>query len=81
MERLKQEDEASKAEEIERIKQEEAMKAEIAAKVFEAQFDEINQKVEDAKKELELERLKRAEEKVQFEQRMALLDLERKNFE
>jgi hypothetical protein len=43
------------------------MKAEIAAKVFEAQFDEINQKVEDAKKELELERLKRAEEKVQFE--------------
>lgn len=57
------------------------MKAEIAAKVFEAQFDEINQKVEEAKKELELERLKRAEEKIQFEQRMALLDLERKNFE
>ena len=43
------------------------MKAEIAANVFEAQFDEINQKVEEAKKELELERLKRAEEKVQFE--------------
>ena len=43
------------------------MKAEIAATVFEAQFDEINQKVEEAKKELELERLKRAEEKVQFE--------------
>jgi hypothetical protein len=32
--------------------------------VFEAQFDEINKKVVEAKKELELERLKRAEEKI-----------------
>jgi hypothetical protein len=33
----------------------------------------MNAKVEVAKKELEFERLKRAEEHVQFEQRMTLL--------
>lgn len=38
-----------------------------ASKVFEQQFDEMNKKVADAKKELEIEKLKRAEETVQFE--------------
>lgn len=40
----------------------------------------MNQKVENAKKELEMERLKRAEETVQYEQRMSLLNAERQSF-
>ena len=58
---------------------EEAARQEAAAKLFEVQFDEQNKKVEEARKELELERLKRAEEKVQFEQRMSVIEAERRN--
>lgn len=68
------------AAEIERIRLEDQIKAEATQRMFEAQFDEMNQKVESARKELELERLKRAEETVQFEQRMSLLNAERQSF-
>lgn len=55
--------------------------AEAAALIFEAQFDEMNQKVLAAKKELDTERLKRAEEHIQYEQRMSLLAAERTHFQ
>lgn len=40
----------------------------------------MNAKVEAAKKELQIEKLKRAEEHVQFEQKMTLLEAEKMQF-
>lgn len=67
-------------EEIERIQIEEKIKNEAAQKVFEDQFEEMNHKVMDAKKELAVERLRREEETAQYEQRVTLLESERLHF-
>ena len=53
---------------------------ETAQKVFEAQFEEMNKTVADAKEELRREKLKGEEERVQFELKLAVLEGERRNF-